>query len=258
MPWNDDRRLVEVIELLKELPVNVYISTDLIGYRLSVRPTQGQLTGLPVFEVVTRPLSGWNSLVKQIEDYVLASLIVIALAPLLALIALAIRLDSPGPVFFMQRRLGFNNREFKIYKFRTMHHRERPDAPEVHVPQATRDDSRVTRVGRILRRTSLDELPQLFNVLDGTMSLVGPRPHAVAHNVDYGSRIRGYFARHKVKPGITGWAQVNGLRGETDTVEKMEARVAHDIHYVENWSLALDIKILAMTFFIVLFQRNAY
>lgn len=267
MPWNDDERLAEVIERLKELPVNVYISTDLIGYHLSVRPDQGQLTGLPVFEVVRRPISGWQSLVKTIEDYLLASVLVLALAPLLGLIALAIRIDSPGPVFFMQRRLGFNNREFKIYKFRTMHHRDRstaaeapetPEAPETHVPQATRDDPRVTRVGRILRRSSLDELPQLFNVLDGTMSLVGPRPHAIAHNIDYGRRIRGYFQRHKVKPGITGWAQVNGLRGETDTIEKMEARVAHDVHYVENWSLLLDLRILAMTFFIVLFQKNAY
>jgi putative colanic acid biosynthesis UDP-glucose lipid carrier transferase len=170
-------------------------------------------------------------------------------------VAIAIKLDTPGPVFFKQRRLGFNNREFEIYKFRSMRHRAQPEA---RTPQASRNDPRITRVGRIIRKTSIDELPQLFNVLNGTMSLVGPRPHALDHNEEYSRQIRGYFARHKVKPGITGWAQVNGLRGETETLDKMEARIRHDVYYAENWSLFFDIRILIQTVLVVLFQRSAY
>ncbi len=173
----------------------------------------------------------------------------------MAVIALAIKLDSSGPVLFRQKRYGFSNQIFDIYKFRTM--RNEPECVGRTV-QATRDDPRVTRLGRILRSMSLDELPQLFNVLNGTMSLVGPRPHAIDHNEEYSKSIRGYFARHRVKPGLTGWAQVNGLRGETKTVEAMEARVKHDIYYVENWSLFFDLQILAMTAIICLTRRNAY
>src|SRR5262249_38765315 len=154
--------------------------------------------------------------------------------PIMAAIAAAIALDTKGPIFFRQRRLGFNNEVFEIYKFRTM--QPGPGSSTI-TPQATRHDPRVTRIGRLLRRLSLDELPQLFNVLGGSMSLVGPRPHALDHNEDFSQKIRGYFARHRVKPGITGWAQVKGFRGETDTPEKLAARVRHDIHYTENWSL---------------------
>ena len=168
---------------------------------------------------------------------------------------MAIRLDSPGPVLFRQKRVGFNNQVFEIFKIRTMYHREHHGGM---VAQARRDDPRVTRVGRLLRRTSLDELPQLLNVLNGTMSLVGPRPHALSHDRDFSRAVSGYFSRHKVRPGITGWAQVNGLRGEIDTSEKLQARVAHDIHYAENWSLLFDLRILVVTAFVVLFQRNAY
>jgi exopolysaccharide biosynthesis polyprenyl glycosylphosphotransferase len=210
---------------------------------------------MPLFEVVQRPISGWGTILKAVEDYVLGTLLVVALSPLLLAIAVAIKLDSPGPVFFTQPRLGFNNRTFRIFKFRSMYHRK---VPERRVQQASRGDPRVTRVGRFIRRTSLDELPQLFNVLNGTMSLVGPRPHAISHNEDYGARIRGYFARHKVKPGITGWAQINNLRGETETLCKMEARVRHDIYYAENWSLLFDLRILIVTVFVVLFQKSAY
>ncbi|MGF1502527.1 MAG: undecaprenyl-phosphate glucose phosphotransferase [Paracoccaceae bacterium] len=255
MPWNADRQLALLVEKLKELPINVYISTDLIGYQLKFRPVFGQFTELPLFEVVQRPISGWSSLLKSLEDYIIASALLLILSPLLILVAIAIKLDSPGPVFFMQRRLGFNNETFEIFKFRSMYHR---DVPETDVPQARKEDPRVTRVGRFIRKTSIDELPQLLNVLNGTMSLVGPRPHAIRHNEDFGAQIRGYFARHKVKPGITGWAQVNGLRGETDTLSKMEARVAHDIYYAENWSLLFDLRILVMTVFVVFFQKAAY
>lgn len=255
MPWNADKALTETIERLKDLPVNVYISSDLVGFQLAFRPALGSFHELPMFEVVQRPISGWSSLLKTVEDFLLASIALIILAPLLALVALAIKLDSKGPIFFMQPRLGFNNQRFEIYKFRSMHHE---DIPEDHVLQATKEDARVTRVGRFIRRTSIDELPQLFNVLNGTMSLVGPRPHALSHNETFSQEVRGYFARHKVKPGITGWAQVNGLRGETDTPEKIQARVEHDVYYAENWSLAFDIRILIMTVLVVLFQKSAY
>ncbi|MEM6972809.1 MAG: undecaprenyl-phosphate glucose phosphotransferase [Pseudomonadota bacterium] len=255
LPWSEEQLVGDTLEELRELPINVAISTDLVGYRLAFRPVMGAASQLPVFEVVQRPISGWSFLLKTLEDYVLTALILILLSPMLILVALAIKLDSPGPILFRQNRLGFNNKEFQIYKFRSMYHKE---IPESVTQQATKGDPRVTRIGRLIRRTSIDELPQLLNVLEGTMSLVGPRPHAVDHNEDYGRRIRGYFARHKVKPGITGWAQVNGLRGETDHLDKMEARVQHDVFYAENWSLLFDLRILAQTLFVVLFQKNAY
>ncbi|MGF1553665.1 MAG: undecaprenyl-phosphate glucose phosphotransferase [Paracoccaceae bacterium] len=255
LPWSEEALVAETLEALRELPINVAVSTDLLGYQLQFRPVMGAASQLPVFEVVQRPISGWSFLLKALEDYVLSALIVLALSPLLIVVAVAIKIDSPGPVFFRQKRLGFNNHAFEIYKFRSMYHRE---IPEHVTKQAQKHDPRITRVGRFIRRTSIDELPQLLNVLNGTMSLVGPRPHALDHNEDYGRRIRGYFARHKVKPGITGWAQVCGLRGETEAIGKMKARVDHDIYYAENWSLLFDLKILVLTAMVVLFQKNAY
>lgn len=255
MPWNADEELIKAVEQLKELPVNVYISSDLVGFSLAFRPALGHFQQLPMFEVVHRPISGWSYVTKSLEDYLLGVLALIILAPLLLIVAIAIKLDSPGPVLFKQPRLGFNNRRFDIYKFRSMYHR---DIPEDRVRQATRSDPRITRVGRFIRRTSIDELPQLLNVLNGTMSLVGPRPHAIDHNEEFGTQVRGYFARHNIKPGITGWAQVNGLRGETDTVEKIMARVNHDTYYAENWSLMFDLRILFTTVLVLLFQKNAY
>lgn len=255
MPWNADKELIETIEQLKELPVNVFISSDLVGFQLAFRPVLGSFHELPMFEVVQRPISGWSSLLKKGEDLILSLTALILLFPLLAIVAIAIKLDSSGPVFFKQSRLGFNNRPFSIYKFRSMYHN---DIPEEQVQQATKEDPRITRVGRIIRRTSIDELPQILNVLNGTMSLVGPRPHALDHNEEFAHQVRGYFARHKVKPGITGWAQVNGLRGETDTPKKIEARVEHDVYYAENWSLLFDLRIIMMTALVVLFQQNAY
>jgi len=255
MPWNADRQVAEAVERLKELPVNVYLSTDLVGFELTFSPVSGDLADLPVFEVVQRPISGWSSTLKALEDRILAALAIVIISPLLIMVAIAIKLDTPGPVFFRQPRLGFNNKQFEIYKFRSMHHRPQPEA---RTRQACKNDPRITRVGRIIRKTSIDELPQLFNVLNGTMSLVGPRPHALDHNEEYSRQIRGYFARHKVKPGITGWAQVNGLRGETETLDKMEARIRHDVYYAENWSLFFDIRILIQTVLVVLFQRSAY
>jgi len=255
LPWSADGQITQMLDGLRELPVNAYLGSDLIGFRLPLRPAPDHFEELPLVEVMGKPLAGWGGIQKAALDYGLGLILTIMLLPMMILIVIAIRLESRGPALFRQQRYGFINRVFEIYKFRTMRFTE---APEEKIVQARRDDPRVTRVGRILRRLSLDELPQIFNVLNGTMSLVGPRPHAVQHNEEYAQTIRGYFARHRVKPGMTGWAQVKGFRGETKTLEKMQARVQYDIYYVENWSLLFDLKILMMTAVICLTGRNAY
>jgi len=255
LPWSADDQIAALINNLRELPVNVYLGADLVGFRLPLRSAPDHFGKLPLVEVMGRPLAGWGGVQKAALDYAAGTILTILLLPMMMLIAAAIRLESKGPAIFRQRRYGFVNRIFAIYKFRTMTYRA---IAEEKITQATKDDPRITRVGRLLRRLSLDELPQLFNVLNGTMSLVGPRPHAVEHNEEYARIIRGYFARHRVKPGMTGWAQVNGFRGETKTVADMEARVRQDIYYVENWTLLLDLKILLMTFVICVTGRNAY
>jgi Undecaprenyl-phosphate glucose phosphotransferase len=255
MPWSGDERLIGLLNRLRELAVNVYLATDVIGFRLNFQSPPGHFGELPIFEVRGSPFSGWDGLIKTAEDYILGSLAALLLAPLMLLIVIAIRIDSKGPALFRQKRLGFLNQEFDIYKFRTMKHE--PSSSERTI-QATRDDPRVTRVGRILRKTSLDELPNLINVLNGTMSLVGPRPHAIDHNHLFSETVSSYFIRHKVKPGITGWAQVNGYRGATDSAEKLEGRVKYDIYYAENWSFGLDLQIMVMTIIVCLTGRNAY
>jgi Undecaprenyl-phosphate glucose phosphotransferase len=257
LPWSEDERVMAIVSKLRELPVNVYLASDLIGFRTEFRSPPGHFGALPVVQLVGRPMSGWDSVIKSLEDYVLASILVVASSPLLLAIAVAIKLDSRGPVLFRQKRLGFNNQVIDVYKFRSMHAEAGHAAHAAKTRQATRDP-RVTRVGGFLRRWSLDELPQLFNVLNGTMSLVGPRPHALDHNEDFARQIRGYFARHRVKPGITGLAQVRGYRGATDTPEKLEGRVRNDIFYVDNWSLSFDVQILLRTFVICLVGKNAY
>ena len=222
LPWSADGKITQMLDSLRELPVNAYLGSDMIGFRLPIRPAPDHFEELPLVEVMGKPLAGWGGMQKAALDYGLGLILTIMLLPMMILIVIAIRLESKGPALFRQRRYGFINRVFEIYKFRTMRVTQ---APEEKIVQARRDDPRVTRVGRILRRLSLDELPQIFNVLNGTMSLVGPRPHAVQHNEEYAQIIRGYFARHRVKPGMTGWAQVKGFRGETKTLEKMQARV---------------------------------
>jgi Undecaprenyl-phosphate glucose phosphotransferase len=254
LPWNAEQRVGEIVSRLTELPADVLLAPDLIGFTYR-NEGYSSLGGVPLLNLVTKPLAGWKVVVKYLEDRILAVTMLILLAPFMLLIALAIKLDSKGPVLFRQPRYGFNNRVFSVFKFRTMVHN---DVSDDGVPQAKRNDPRVTRVGRLLRRKSLDELPQLFNVLQGTMSLVGPRPHAVPHNEEYAAIIRGYFARHRVKPGITGWAQVNGFRGGTTNPEKMKARIEHDIYYIEHWSLLFDLVVLAVTPFVIWRQKNAY
>jgi exopolysaccharide biosynthesis polyprenyl glycosylphosphotransferase len=204
-----------------------------------------QLGPISSLNLTRRPLSPLQRAEKRMFDIALASLALVLLSPLFAIVALLIRFDSAGPVFFLQRRYGFNQELFRIVKFRTMSAME----DNANLVSATRFDPRVTRIGGFLRRTSIDELPQLLNVLTGDMSLVGPRPHALAHDQRYDSRIAQYARRHNVKPGITGWAQVRGLRGEIATEEKMRARIEHDLYYIDNWSLWLDLKIIALTVF---------
>lgn len=253
LPWSAEKRVSSVIKHVRELPVNIYLASDLAGFSVTFRPPPSHYSNLPMMEVVDKPISDWDILTKSIEDFVIAIIALVLLSPLMVLIAIAIKIESPGPILFHQKRMGFNNREFSIFKFRSMQNIADEQTKTV---QATRNDMRVTRVGKFIRRTSLDELPQFFNVLNHTMSVVGPRPHALDHNEIYSAEIDGYFARHRVKPGITGWAQVNGLRGETKELEKMKARVEHDVYYADNWSLLLDLKILFMTVYTVLFTKG--
>ncbi len=257
LPWNAVDRLLSVIERLRELPVNVRLAVDMIHYEFPDREAS-KLAGIPLLDVAPRPMADWNVVIKTIEDKVLATLALVLFGPFMLMIAIAIKLDSTGPVLFRQARQGFNNQLIEIYKFRSMHHKMCDD-DAVHL--TTRDDPRVTRLGAFLRRASLDELPQIFNVLKGDMSMVGPRPHAKLAKAGtrlYPEVVDQYAARHKVKPGITGWAQVNGWRGETDTEEKIIQRVQHDVYYIENWSLWLDIRILAKSVLVGFVNRNAF
>jgi putative colanic acid biosynthesis UDP-glucose lipid carrier transferase len=254
----DREALAKVARALKRLPISVRFAVQQPALELPPRGVS-ELGGLPMLDLWQRPLSTWERLAKVVEDRVLASLFLLLGAPFMLLIALAIKLDSPGPVLFRQRRAGFGNDTFEMLKFRTMMAGAGAgDRDDVVVPQARRNDNRVTWVGSFLRRSSLDELPQLINVVRGQMSLVGPRPHALQHDRLYASLIDDYLARQRVKPGMTGWAQVNGLRGETDTPEKMRRRVLHDLYYIDNWSVWLDLKILFLTIFVGFVHKNAY
>jgi len=239
LPLANVPRLSALINALRDTTASVYFVPDAFAFDL-IQGRIAEISGMPVLSVCDTPFRGTDAVLKRTTDVVLGSFALLLTLPVIALIAAAVKLSSPGPVLFRQRRYGLNGEEITVYKFRSMTVCE--DGPVV--TQATARDHRVTSIGRLIRRTSLDELPQLLNVLQGTMSLVGPRPHAVAHNEKYRRLINGYMIRHKVRPGITGLAQVHGLRGETDTVEKMAARVRYDLEYLRNWSPLLDIKIL--------------
>jgi len=259
LPAEHGDQLAPTVERLKGLSASIGVCPQHIGLAASPRSTGYVGALLPVNLMCDRPIKRWDAVVKAAEDLLLGGLLTLALLPVLALIALAIKLNSPGPVLFRQRRHAMNNREFDIYKFRTM--RWEPPGVDEALHQTTRNDERITPLGRFLRATSLDELPQLFNVLQGHMSLVGPRPHATNMRTEdrLGSEITDCYAhRHRVKPGITGWAQVNGARGATETEAQLRHRVALDLHYIDNWSLLLDLKILALTAAVVLKRTNAF
>jgi Undecaprenyl-phosphate glucose phosphotransferase len=251
---SNEPMLGEALRQLAEIPAGLHLWPGPHSLAGRSRKTGG-ICGIPATKIIDAPPSGWRAFAKRSQDIVLGLLILVVVAPVMLLVAIAIHLDSPGPILFRQRRLGFNKQEFVIYKFRSMAHRP---SPEDNVPQATRADPRVTRVGAILRRTSLDELPQILNVVRGDMSLVGPRPHALAHHHLYAGLVEGYLGRHRMRPGITGWAQINGFRGETDTIEKMQSRVLYDLAYIGNWSLWLDLRILLQTVILIVLDRNAY
>jgi Undecaprenyl-phosphate glucose phosphotransferase len=258
MPVTAEARILSMLKKLWVLPVDIRLAAH--TQRLRFLPRNYSFIGtLPVFDMADKPFGAWDALAKTIFDRTVGALLLLGLAPLMLLVALAIKLDSRGPVLFRQKRYGFNNRLIEVFKFRSM----RVEALDFSASKlVTRDDPRVTRVGRFIRRTSLDELPQLINVVfHGNLSLVGPRPHAVhakAEHRTYDEVVEDYFARHKVKPGITGWAQVNGWRGETDTQEKIQKRVEHDLYYIENWSPLFDLTILALTPLAVLRGENAH
>jgi putative colanic acid biosysnthesis UDP-glucose lipid carrier transferase len=253
LPLGSQPRIVELLEQVQGTTASVFFVPDVFGISI-IQGRLQDMNGVPVVGLQETPFTGTNRLVKRVSDVVLASLILVLIAPVLLAIAIGVKLSSPGPAIFRQRRNGLDGEEIIVYKFRSM--RAQDNGPVV--VQATKDDPRITPFGAFIRRTSLDELPQFINVLQGRMSIVGPRPHAVAHNEQYRQIIKAYMVRHKVKPGITGWAQVNGHRGETDTVEKMQARVEYDLEYLRNWSLGLDLQIIARTVKLVFFDRNAY
>jgi putative colanic acid biosynthesis UDP-glucose lipid carrier transferase len=253
LPLGSQPRIVELLEQVQGTTASLFFVPDVFGISI-IQGRLQDMNGVPVVGICETPFTGTNQLVKRLSDIVLASIILVLISPILLLVAIGVKLSSPGPVIFKQRRNGLDGEEIIVYKFRSMRTQDNGSV----VKQATKHDPRITPFGAFIRRTSLDELPQFINVLQGRMSIVGPRPHAVAHNEEYRKLIKAYMVRHKVKPGITGWAQVNGLRGETDTIDKMKARVEYDLEYLRNWSLALDLQIILRTVRLVVFDRHAY
>ena len=253
LPLGSQPRIVELLEQLQGTTASLFFVPDVFGISI-IQGRLQDMNGVPVVGICETPFTGTNELAKRLSDVVLASIILIFTAPLLLALAIGVKLSSPGPVIFKQRRNGLEGEEIIVYKFRSMTVLD--NGPVVR--QATRDDARLTPFGAFMRRTSLDELPQFINVLQGRMSIVGPRPHAVAHNQEYRRLIKAYMVRHKVKPGVTGWAQVNGYRGETDTLEKMKARIEYDLEYLRNWSIGLDLQIIMRTIRVAFFDQHAY
>jgi Undecaprenyl-phosphate glucose phosphotransferase len=258
LPITAENRLLQMLSKLWVLPIDIRLSAH--SSKLRLRPRSYSYIGsVPVLDVFDKPIADWNLVLKWLFDKIVGTLLILLASPILLAAAIAVKLDSKGPILFRQKRYGFNNELIEVLKFRSMYV-DQSDATASRL--VTRGDPRVTRVGRFLRRSSIDELPQLFNVVfKGDLSLVGPRPHALqakAENRLYDQVVDGYFARHRVKPGITGWAQINGWRGETDTEEKLQRRVEHDLHYIENWSVFLDAYILVVTPFALMKTENAY
>ena len=257
LPMSAEHRLLQILKKLWVMPVDIKLSAHTSTLRFRPR-AYSYIGSIPLIDLADRPLADWERVQKFLFDKVIGALALVALTPVMIATAIAIKLDSKGPVFFRQKRYGFNNELVEVFKFRSMY-ADLSDANAIKL--ATKGDPRVTKVGRFIRKTSLDELPQLFNVLLGSLSLVGPRPHALqakAAEQLYQDVVDGYFARHKVKPGLTGWAQINGWRGETDTEEKIQKRVEHDLYYIENWSVFLDLFIMLRTPFALLNVESAY
>lgn len=254
LPLRAEQRMKSILFELRHHTVNIKLIPDIFGFSL-LNQSMTEIGGLPAVNLSDSPMGGMNRFIKAVEDRLLGLVFLGIALPIAVIIAIGIKLTSPGPILFKQKRHGWDRKIINIYKFRTMQiHNEE----EGNVTQARKDDPRITKFGAFLRRTSLDELPQLYNVLQGRMSLVGPRPHAVEHNEIYKDKVDRYMLRHMVKPGITGWAQVNGFRGETDTLDKMKRRIEYDLYYIENWSLWFDIKILFLTFINGFIHKNAY
>ncbi|MBI4207746.1 MAG: undecaprenyl-phosphate glucose phosphotransferase [Betaproteobacteria bacterium] len=253
LPMTRDPRIVRMLDELRDTTASVYFVPSTLPFEM-IQARVDRIGAVPVIAVCETPFYGINGVLKRTADLLITGLIVLAIWPLMLAIAIGVKFSSPGPVLFRQRRYGVDGKQIVVYKFRTMTVCE----DGAHVEQAKRDDSRVTPFGAFLRRTSLDELPQFINVLEGGMSIVGPRPHAVAHNEQYRRLISGYMVRHKVRPGITGWAQINGFRGETQTVEKMKQRIEYDLDYLKHWSLSLDLWIIFKTVLVVLKDNKAY
>lgn len=253
LPLAAQPRILALLDDLRDTTASIYFVPDLASFDL-IQANINTIDGIPIVAVCESPFVGINGIIKRTSDIVISLLILLVISPLMLLIAIGLKLTSRGPVLFKQRRYGLDGKEIVVYKFRSMTVME----DDGQVSQATRNDPRITRFGSFLRKTSLDELPQFINVLQGGMSVVGPRPHAISHNEMYRSLIKGYMIRHKVKPGITGWAQVNGFRGETDTLEKMQARIDCDLDYLRNWSLFLDLLIIFKTISVVIEDKNAY
>ena len=246
-------RILQILDALKDTTASIYFVPDMFITDL-IQGRSDSVCGVTVISVCDTPFHGGSGIIKRISDIILSLLILVVISPAMLVIGLLVKLGSPGPAIFKQRRYGLDGEEILVYKFRSMAVTE--DGPTIQ--QASRNDLRVTRLGAFLRRTSLDELPQFINVLQGRMSVVGPRPHAVAHNEVYRTLIKGYMVRHKVRPGITGWAQVNGLRGETDTLDKMQARIDFDLDYLRHWSLQLDMFIILKTIRLVFKDSAAF
>jgi putative colanic acid biosynthesis UDP-glucose lipid carrier transferase len=253
LPIRHVKRVMTLLDDLRDTTASIYYVPDVFVFDL-IQARSGEIHGIPVVALCETPFYGYRGVAKRLTDISFSTLVLVLLLPLLVIIALMVKLSSPGPIIFKQRRYGLDGREIAVYKFRTMQVTE--DGAEIR--QASKTDGRITRVGGMLRRSSMDELPQLVNVLQGRMSLVGPRPHAVAHNEEYRKLIKGYMVRHKVLPGITGLAQVNGCRGETSKLEEMEARVNYDLDYLRHWSPMLDIKIILLTVVKIFRDDKAY
>lgn len=253
LPMVAQPRIMKMLDELGDTTASIYFVPDIFVFDL-IQARFDELEGIPVIAICESPFSGFNSILKRLTDIVCAASALLLLWPVMGAIAIGIKVTSPGPILFKQRRYGLDGAQIMVYKFRSMNVLE--DGPVIR--QAQRGDNRITPFGAFLRRSSLDELPQFINVLQGTMSIVGPRPHAVAHNEQYRKLIKRYMIRHKVKPGITGWAQVNGYRGETETVEKMRSRVAYDLDYMRNWSVSLDLLIMLKTLTVVFKDQNAF